>query len=345
MNKNWYNIKNKAGSTADVYIFDEIGMWGVTAQSFITDIKDLDKTPINLHINSLGGDVFDGMAIYNILKKRTAKTTVYIEGIAASIATIIAMGGDEVIMSENSLFMIHNAWSGAMGEADDMRKAADLLDKIGGELKGIYMKNVNLSMEALTDMMDSETWLSAEEALEYGFITSISDAIKVAASYDVSKFKNITNEQIKNKLSININNKKMTNELKDWFNNKVEEIVTAVKGDVKVSEDVVNQTEISVKLEDNEEIMNKISEFETTNIDLTNKIASLEEELVSAKGNNETLTEEVEKLNAAANKAEAKGTDTENDSDPAIVNEPKAKDANAGFHNMIAEMIRTRTNN
>tara|TARA_R110000824_G_scaffold115009_3_gene265908 strand:+ start:2755 stop:3798 length:1044 start_codon:yes stop_codon:yes gene_type:complete len=345
MNENWYNITNKADNTADVYIFDEIGMWGVTAQSFITDIKDLDKTPINLHINSLGGDVFDGMAIYNVLKKRTAKTTVYIEGIAASIATIIAMGGDEVVMSENSLFMIHNAWSGAMGEAKDMRKSADLLDKIGGELKDIYMKKVNVSLESLSEMMDNETWLNADEALAHGFITSISDAIKVAASYDVSKFKNITNEQIKNKLSININNKKMTNELKDWFDNKVKEIVTAVKGDVKVSEDVVNQTEISVKLEDNEEITNKISEFETNNIELTNKITSLEEELVSAKGTNETLNAEVEGLNAAANKAEAKGTDTDNVVDPAIVNEPKAVDANAGFNNMIAEMIRTRVNN
>lgn len=345
MNKNWYNINNKAGDTADIYIFDEIGTYGVTAQSFITDIKDLDKTPINLHINSLGGDVFDGMAIYNILKKRTAKTTVYIEGIAASIATIIAMGGDEVIMSENSLFMIHNAWSGAMGEADDMRKTADLLDKIGSELKGIYMKRVNIPVESLSAMMDNETWLSADEAFEYGFITSISDAIKIAASYDVSKFKNITSEQIKNKLSININNKKMTNELKDWFNNKVEEIVATVKGDVKVSEDVVNQTEISVKLSDNEEIMNKISEFETANTDLTNKITLLEEDLATVTGTNETLSNEVESLNAIANKAEAKGTDTENDSDPAIVNEPVAVNANAGFHNMIAEMIRTRVNN
>jgi regulator of replication initiation timing len=137
----------------------------------------------------------------------------------------------------------------------------------------------------------------------------------------------------------------MTNELKDWFNNKVEEIVATVKGDVKVSEDVVNQTEISVKLSDNEEIMNKISEFETANTDLTNKITLLEEDLATVTGTNETLSNEVESLNAIANKAEAKGTDTENDSDPAITNEPVAVNANAGFHNMIAEMIRTRVNN
>ena len=346
MNENWYNITNKAGESADIYIFNEIGDYGITAKDFINDVKDLDKTPINIHINSLGGDVFNGMAIYNILKKRTAKTTVYIEGIAASIATIIALGADEVIMSENSLFMIHNAMSGARGNAHDLREQAVVLDKISMELKGIYLKKVNIGMEELESLLDKETWFTAKEALALGFIDSISDAIKVAAKYDVSKFKNITNEQIKNKLSININNKKMTNELKDWFDNKVGEIVAAVKGDVKVSEDVVNQTEVSVKLEDNEEIMNKISTFEATNIDLTNKITALEEELVTAKGANETLNGEVEVLNAAANKAEAKGTDTDNISDPVIVNEPTAAvNANAGFHNMVAEMIRTRINN
>ena len=91
MNEKWYNIQNKAGETADIYIFDEIGTYGITAQELITDIKDLKNKPINLRINSLGGDVFDGMAMYNVIKRREAKTTVYIEGIAASIATIIAL--------------------------------------------------------------------------------------------------------------------------------------------------------------------------------------------------------------------------------------------------------------
>ena len=130
MTEKWYNIQNKAGKPADVYIFDEIGTYGITAQEFITDIKDLKDTPINLRINSLGGDVFDGMAMYNVIKRREAKTTVYIEGIAASIATIISLGADEVVMAENSLFMIHNAWGGTMGEAKDMRKTAETLEKI-----------------------------------------------------------------------------------------------------------------------------------------------------------------------------------------------------------------------
>ena len=344
MKGQWYNIQNKASETADIYIFDEIGMYGVTAQDFIGEIKELKNTPINLRINSLGGDVFNGMAIYNVIKKREAKTTVYIEGIAASIATIIALGADEVVMSENSLFMIHNAWGGTMGDAKDMRKSAETLEKISTELTEIYMKKTGLSYDVVSNMMDEETWLNSEEAYELGFVDTISDAIKIAAKYDVSKFKNITNEQIQNKLNININNRKMTNELKEWFNNKVEEIVAAVKSDVKVSEDVAEDTAITVNLGDNEEIMNKISDFETKNLELSNKISLLEEELATSKGANETLTEEVEALNAKINKADAKGTEIETDSDPVIV-ENKKEDANASFYNAMAERVRNKFNN
>ena len=344
MNEKWYNIQNKAGEAADIYIFDEIGTYGVTAQDFISEIKGLKDMPINLRINSLGGDVFDGMAMYNVIKRRESKTTVYIEGIAASIATIIALGADEVIMAENSLFMIHNAWGGTSGEAKDMRKTAETLDKITSELTDIYVKKTGLSYDALAEMMDEESWLNAQEAFDLGFIDTISDSIKVAAKYDVSKFKNITQEEIKNKLSININNKKMTNELKDWFNSKVEEIVTSVKGEVKVSADVAEQTAITVNLGDNEEITNKISEFEAKNIELSNKMSLLEEELVSAKGNNETLTVEVEGLNAKINKADAKGTELETSGDPAIV-ENKKVDVNADFYNVLASKIRSKFNN
>ena len=344
MNEKWYNIQNKAGETADIYIFDEIGTYGVTAQDFISEIKGLKDMPINLRINSLGGDVFDGMAMYNVIKRRESKTTVYIEGIAASIATIIALGADEVIMAENSLFMIHNAWGGTSGEAKDMRKTAETLDKITSELTDIYVKKTGLSYDALAEMMDEESWLNAQEAFDLGFIDTISDSIKVAAKYDVSKFKNITQEEIKNKLSININNKKMTNELKDWFNSKVEEIVASVKGEVKVSADVAEQTAITVNLGDNEEITNKISEFEAKNIELSNKMSLLEEELVSAKGNNETLTVEVEGLNAKINKADAKGTELETSGDPAIV-ENKVVDGNSAFYAAMASRIRSKFNN
>ena len=344
MKNKWYNIQNKANKVAEVYIFDEIGSHGVTAQKFIEEIKGLGDRPINIRINSLGGDVFNGMAIHNVLKKRTYNTTVYIEGIAASIATIIALGADEVIMAENSLFMIHNAWGGVMGDAKEMRKSAATLEKISNELTEIYVKKTGLSYEAIAEMMDNETWLSADEAYELGFVDSISDAMKIAAKYDVSKFKNITNEEIQNKFNNNIKNKKMTNELKEWFNSKVEEIVAAVKSDVKVSEEVANDTEITVNLGDNDEIKNKISDFEAKNIELSEKITSLENELVSAKGSNETLTNEVEALNPKINKADAIGPVIETDGDPVVV-ENKKEDANAGFYNAMADRIRSKFNN
>lgn len=343
MNNKWYNIQGKAtDAVAEVYIFNEIGAYGITAQDFISEMKEYKDTPVNLRINCIGGDVFDGMAMYNIIKKREAKTTAYIEGIAASMGSVIALAADEVVMAENSLFMIHNAWGGAMGEAEDMRKTASVLEKISGEIASIYKRKTRLSLDRITDMMDEETWLNAEEAYELGFIDSISDSIKVAAKYDVSKFKNITTEQIHNKLNINVNNKKMTEELKNWFNNKVDEIVNSVKGAENTSEDVV--TEVNVMLSDNEEISNKLSSFEASVTDLNSKIVSLEEDLTSAKGENETLSTEIERLNALLNKADAKGTEVVTEGDPAVV-ENKTVDGNASFYNALADRVRAKFNN
>jgi len=343
MNNKWYNIQGKAtDAVAEVYIFNEIGAYGITAQDFISEMKEYKDTPVNLRINCIGGDVFDGMAMYNIIKKREAKTTAYIEGIAASMGSVIALAADEVVMAENSLFMIHNAWGGAMGEAEDMRKTASVLEKISGEIASIYKRKTRLSLDRITDMMDEETWLNAEEAYELGFIDTISDSIKVAAKYDVSKFKNITTEQIHNKLNINVNNKKMTEELKNWFNNKVDEIVNSVKGAENTSEDVV--TEVNVMLSDNEEISNKLSSFEASVTDLNSKIVSLEEDLTSAKGENETLSTEIERLNALLNKADAKGTEVVTEGDPAVV-ENKTVDGNASFYNALADRVRAKFNN
>lgn len=343
MNKKWFNIQGKAtDAVAEVYIFDEIGAYGITAQDFISEMKEYKDTPVNLRINCIGGDVFDGMAMYNIIKKREAKTTAYIEGIAASMGSVIALAADEVVMAENSLFMIHNAWGGAMGEAEDMRKTASILEKISGEIANIYERKTRLSLNRIIEMMDKETWLNAQEAYELGFIDLISDSIKVAAKYDVSKFKNITTEQIHNKLNINVNNKKMTEELKNWFNNKVDEIVNSVKGADNKSEDVV--TEVNVMLSDNEEISNKLSSFEASVTDLNGKIVSLEEELTSTKGENETLSTEIERLNALLNKADAKGTEVVTEGDPAVV-ENKTVDANASFYNAMADRVRAKFNN
>ena len=223
--------------------------------------------------------------------------------------------------------MIHNAWGGAMGEADDVRKTADVLDKISGEIADIYRKKTNLPYNKVKEMMDEETWLNAEEAYQLGFIDSISDAIKVAAKYDISKFKNITKEEIQNKLNVNLKSKTMTEELKNWFNAKVEEIITRVKGDSSEAE----ATEVEVTIADEEEISKKLSDFETKETKLNGLITDLE-------GDRETLTEEVERLNALLNKAGAKGSELSTDGDP-NVREEKVVDANeSGFNALLAKL-------
>lgn len=331
MNKNWYNIKAEASSkSADVYIFDEIGTFGLTAQSFIEEIKSYKDTPMSLHINCVGGDVFEGMAIYNVLKKRTARTTVYIEGIAASMGSVIALAGDEVVMAENSLFMIHNAWGGAMGEATEIRKTAALLDKISGEIADIYTKKTNLPYNRVKEMMDEETWLSADEAFNLGFIDSISDAIKVAAKYDVSKFKNITDKEIQNKLSVNLKSKKMTEELKNWFNAKVEEIITKVKASNKSETEDVK--EVEVMMVDEKEVSEKLTGFEA-------KVTELDSFVAELVGEKETLTQEVERLNALLSKADAKGTELSTDGDPVVI-ENKVEDKESKFFSALANKLK-----
>ncbi len=332
MKKNWYNISGKASDgIVDIYIFDEIGAYGLNAQSFIDEIKPFKNSALNIHINCVGGDVFDGMAIYNVIKKRTAETTVYREGWPAVLGAVLALAADNVGMGGNSLFMIHNAWGGAMGEAKEMKKTAKLLDKISGEIADIYVKKTNLPYNKVQEMMDEETWLNADEAYELGFIDSISDAIKVAAKYDVSKFKNITNEEVSNKLSVNLKNKKMTDELKAWFNGKVEDIISRVKSESSDNE-AVESTEVSeITIADEAEILNKFSDFETKAVELNGSIAELEGEKI-------TLTEEVERLNALLSKAEAKGTDISTDSDPAVVKNDVEKKEDAFWNGLVAKM-------
>mgnify|MGYP003645663989 CR=1 FL=1 len=337
MDRKWYDINGKESTgIVDVYIFDEIGSYGLNAQSFIEEIKAYKKRPMNLHVNCVGGDVFDGMAIYNIIKKRTAETTVYIEGIAASMGSVIALAADNVVMAENSLFMIHNAWGGAMGESKELKKTANLLEKISNEIADIYIKKTKLPYDRVKEMMDEETWLNADEALELGFIDSISDAIKVAAKYDVSKFKNITSEEISSKLNINLKSKKMTDELKSWFNGKIEDIIARVQSDNNENVTVDSNSKVNVAISDEAEILNKFSDFEAKVTELSGSVTELE-------GEKETLTEEVERLNALLSKANAKGTEISTDGDPLVIDN-KVEDVNSAFLNVLADKIKLTIN-
>ncbi len=332
--QSWYSINAKqTDKFVDVYLYDEVGSYGVSAKDFVEDIKLLKGKDIYLHINCVGGEVFDGMAIYNTLKKYKGKVVAYVEGIAASMGSVIPLAADEIIMSENSLYMIHNAWGGAMGEAKDMRKTATLLDKLSSEIANIYSKKTNLPLSQIEEMMDEETWFNSEEALQYGFIDRISDAVMVAAKYDITKFKNKTQKEIVNQLNNNKKSKTMTEELKSWFGAKVEEIVAAVKGGV----DKTEVSEVNVILADNEEISNKLSELESKVVDVNALSTSKDEEITELKNTVDSLNSEIEKLN---NKSNAKGTEISTDSDPAVV-EVKENKEESMFDILAAKIKRT----
>ncbi len=168
---------------ADIFIYGQIVSYqwddtDTTATSFKKDLDDLgDVNTINLHINSPGGSVFEGVAIGNMLKQHNAEVNVYVDALAASIASVIAMSGDTIFMPKNSMLMIHNPSSIVWGNANDMRKAADDLDKIGLSMQSTYLNRAGnkLDQETLQELMDNETWLSADEALLYGLCDEVED--------------------------------------------------------------------------------------------------------------------------------------------------------------------------
>lgn len=194
--KSWYSISAKANNaTTEISIFDEIGYWGISAKQFINDLKSVDPSHnILLRIHSPGGEVFDGNAIYNALKRHPGGVTVQIEGLAASMATVIALAGSPVRMAANGFYMIHNPWGVALGDAGDMREQADLLDKIQTGIVNAYVAKSGKTAEQVQAWMDAETWFTAEEALAAGFVDEITESLAIAASANkfarVGKFMN-----------------------------------------------------------------------------------------------------------------------------------------------------------
>ncbi len=166
------------GNEADIDIYGDITSWpfldsDVSAANLSAQLADLDVDAINVNINSYGGEVAEGLAIYNALKKHKAKVRTRCDGFACSIASVIFMAGDERIMNEASLLMIHNAFSWAEGDANALRKMADDLDLITNQSKKIYLANTNIDEGVLTELMDQETFIEPEDALGMGFATSV----------------------------------------------------------------------------------------------------------------------------------------------------------------------------
>ncbi|MBP7586423.1 MAG: Clp protease ClpP [Thermoanaerobaculia bacterium] len=188
--RSWYAIRARAEG-AEVSIYDEIGAYGVSAKSFLDELGALpDDGALTLRLNSPGGSVFDAVAIYNALKRHAGPVSVWIDGIAASAASYVAMAGDEVVMPENAFLMIHDPSGVVYGTADDMRAMAEALDKIKGSLVAGYVAKSGGAEDDIAALMAKETWLAAAEAVELGFADRLAEPVRIAARFDIARFRN-----------------------------------------------------------------------------------------------------------------------------------------------------------
>lgn len=210
--KSMWEIRQQADpSTLDLYIYGDVEPDGYdcwtdeavrSETSANTFRAELDARPdvsqINIYINSYGGSVFEGTAIYNQLKRHPAHKTVYIDGFACSVASVIAMAGDEIVMPRNALMMVHNMWMYAQGNAAELRKAADDLDKINEAGRAAYLEKAGdkLTPEMIAELEDGETWLTAEECISYGLADRYADQdADMSGAAEVLKKANLNLEQ------------------------------------------------------------------------------------------------------------------------------------------------------
>lgn len=192
-----YSIKAKSSIEGEIFIYEDVGdsfFGGITAKQFADDLKGLGSVKtINLHINSSGGDVFDGLAIYRLLVENEAKVISFIDGLAASIASVIAMAGNEIRISQSGFLMVHEAWGRVIGNSTDMMEMAAILEKTTNSVADVYIKRTKKKKEKVYQWLKAETWFNAEEAIANGFADTMMENLQVAAHVDMSKhnFKNL----------------------------------------------------------------------------------------------------------------------------------------------------------
>jgi len=165
----WFSIQAKDDGPVEVTIYDFIGTGGVSASDMVTSLREVKGRDLNVRVNSPGGDVFDGIAIFNALRKHSGEVRVTVDGLAASAASVIAMAGESITMSQGAMLMIHDAWAMTIGNADDHIAMSETLNKVSAELAGIYSERTGVSSRAVRRLMQSETWLTAQEAKDQGF--------------------------------------------------------------------------------------------------------------------------------------------------------------------------------
>jgi len=208
-----YEIQNKQNVT-EVYIYDAIGWLGVEAETFIKDLKDIEGDVL-VRINSPGGSVFDGTAIFNAIKERQDRTDTIVDGVAASAASYIALAGNTVSMSEGAFLMIHEPFSIAIGSAEDFRKEAGLLDKVSDQIAKFYAKKSGKDLSEVKQAMADETWFNDVEAKEFGLVDSIVEENPAENYFDLSVFNNVPDKLLVSEDSETLKPKDIEQALRD----------------------------------------------------------------------------------------------------------------------------------
>lgn len=338
MNKFW-EIKNFIqNESADIYIYNEISSWEgeevTSAQSFRKDLEALGNVKkINVMINSPGGSVGDGLTIASLLQRHTAYVTAYVDGMACSIASVIACAADKLVMGRSSLLMVHNALTFTYGNAKDLRKQADDLDAVTASLRQMYLMKAGdkLTEEKIKELMDNESWLSAKECVELGLCDEILETNKMVAKLP-SKFKGMYNNIPKELL----NQMNEVNEM-DKVENKETEVVETVEATEEVVEEkteetvepVAEETETTEETapETKEEVVDekeaKIAELENTIATLENEKASLEVKLNEANEKVISLNDKVAELQPIVDKYNEKMAKEEEEKNAQLVNEKR----------------------
>ena len=178
----FYALEKSNDGTATINLYDEVGAFGAGSKEFLADLAKLNGQHIHLRINSPGGSVVEGTAIYNALRRHQGGLTVHIDALAASMASVIAMAGAPVYIADNALLMIHNPWTVSMGDSEQLRREADLLDKLKDNLRNAYVRKTGMEADRIAEMMDQETWLDAVEAVALGFADAIEEGVAAAAT-------------------------------------------------------------------------------------------------------------------------------------------------------------------
>lgn len=362
-NKFW-EFKNMVGNdSVDLYIYNEISSWEdedvTSAQSFKEELDNIGEvSTINLYINSPGGSVADGLAIASMLKRNKAKVIAQVDGLACSIASVIACSADKVVMARNCMMMIHNALSGGFfyDNAKGFRKLADDLDKISESLRATYIEKSNgkLSEEELIKLMDEETWLTAKECLDIGLCDEIIESNKMIASISnkyASFFNKVPSEvQISNDVqeTEEVVGGGIGTEETNVVENDEESEDKDVEEDREIKEEEIPENEVEVLKAENEELKNKLNTANETIISLNDKINSLQpladkyNEIIEEQKAKEDETLLNEKRNYFKNKFEMLGAVSKFESDEVqalISNCIKDTDSLLKLNQMIVEMV------